>query len=75
MKPTILIPFLMTVLACHPPVEQNSAKPLEKNKKIARDWAKKDEFADFWIYGDLQAGFAEAKRTGKPLLINYRCVP
>jgi serine protease Do len=28
-----------------------------------------------WIYNDLPAGFAEAKTTGKPLLIVLRCVP
>jgi serine protease Do len=28
-----------------------------------------------WIYNDYQKGFAEAKRTGKPLLIVLRCVP
>lgn len=28
-----------------------------------------------WIYNDVEAGFAEAKRTGKPLLVVLRCVP
>src|SRR5207237_9494828 len=28
-----------------------------------------------WIYNDYQRGFAEAKRTGKPLLVVLRCVP
>jgi len=28
-----------------------------------------------WIYNDFQRGFAEAKRTGKPLLVVLRCVP
>jgi serine protease Do len=28
-----------------------------------------------WIYNDLKAGFAEATRTGKPLLVVFRCVP
>ncbi len=28
-----------------------------------------------WIYNDLDAGFAEARRTGKPLLVVLRCVP
>ncbi|MEQ1862490.1 MAG: Trx7/PDZ domain-containing (seleno)protein [Chthoniobacteraceae bacterium] len=28
-----------------------------------------------WIYGDFERGFAEAKRTGKPLLVTLRCVP
>ena len=28
-----------------------------------------------WIYNDWQKGFAEAKRTGKPLLVALRCIP
>jgi len=28
-----------------------------------------------WIYGDIERGFAEAKRTGKPLLVVLRCIP
>ena len=28
-----------------------------------------------WIYDDLPAGYDEAKKTGKPLLIVFRCVP
>jgi len=28
-----------------------------------------------WIYNDWQKGFAEAKRTGKPLLAALRCIP
>ena len=28
-----------------------------------------------WIYNDLGKGFAEAKKTGKPLLVVLRCVP
>jgi len=28
-----------------------------------------------WIYNDFQRGFAEAKRTGKPLMVVLRCVP
>jgi serine protease Do len=30
---------------------------------------------DHWIYNDIAGGFAEAKRTGKPLFITFRCVP
>jgi hypothetical protein len=29
----------------------------------------------FWIYNGLDAGFAEARRTGKPLLVVLRCIP
>ncbi len=28
-----------------------------------------------WLYNDVERGFAEAKRTGKPLLVVLRCVP
>ncbi len=31
--------------------------------------------ADFWIYNDLAAARAEAKRTDKPLFVTFRCVP
>ena len=28
-----------------------------------------------WVYNEVQRGFAEAQRTGKPLLVVLRCVP
>ena len=28
-----------------------------------------------WIYNDMQAGFAEARKASKPLLVIFRCVP
>ena len=28
-----------------------------------------------WIYDDLDAGFAAARKSGKPLLVNFSCVP
>ncbi|MDQ3329107.1 MAG: PDZ domain-containing protein [Planctomycetota bacterium] len=31
--------------------------------------------ADGWIYNDIAQGFAEAKRTGRPLFVTFRCVP
>ncbi|MAG56569.1 MAG: hypothetical protein CMJ83_09790 [Planctomycetes bacterium] len=35
----------------------------------------KDDAADFWIYDDIEAGYAKAKAGGKPLLVSFRCVP
>lgn len=35
----------------------------------------KMEGSDRWIYNDIAAGFAEAERTGKPLMVVLRCVP
>jgi hypothetical protein len=31
--------------------------------------------AGSWIYDDVNAGFAEARKTGKPLMVVLRCVP
>jgi serine protease Do len=31
--------------------------------------------ADHWIYNDLDAARAEARRTGKPIFVTFRCVP
>jgi hypothetical protein len=28
-----------------------------------------------WLYNDLASGFAEAKQSGKPLLVVVRCIP
>ncbi len=35
----------------------------------------KDHAAGFWIYDDIDAGYAKAAKTGKPLLVSFRCVP
>lgn len=29
----------------------------------------------YWIYNNLEKGYEEAKRTGKPLLVVFRCIP
>jgi hypothetical protein len=28
-----------------------------------------------WIYDDVAAGLADAKKTGRPLMVVFRCVP
>lgn len=33
------------------------------------------EAAGDWIYNDLDAGRAEARKTGKPMLVVFRCIP
>lgn len=33
------------------------------------------EYDPRWIYDDAERGFAEARRTGKPLLVVLRCIP
>jgi len=47
------------------------------NVSVAQDYdalkkAIGDEVSDDWIYEDINAGYAEAKKTGKPLLVSFR---
>jgi hypothetical protein len=45
-----------------------------REQKVLADRARAQ--ADgFWIYNDLPAGVAQAKKTGKPLLVVLRCIP
>ena len=37
--------------------------------------ALKDEAAGFWIYDDIPEGLRAAEKSGKPLLVSFRCVP
>lgn len=52
-----------------------AAQPkLTREEKVQAD-RKKVEAEGFWIYNDLPKGFAEAKKSGKPLLVVLRCIP
>ncbi len=45
-----------------------------REEKVHTDRAKV-EAAGVWIYNDLPRAFAEAKKTGKPMLVLFRCIP
>lgn len=48
----------------------------QKNREEkVRDDRRKIEQEGFWIYNNLAAGFAEARKSGKPLLVVLRCIP
>ena len=49
----------------------------EKNRRdeAVRNDKKKLSNDQRWLYNDVQAGFEEAKKAGKPLLVVLRCVP
>lgn len=47
---------------------------LTREQKVRQD-RQKVEAEGFWIYNDLEKGYAEARRTGKPLLVVLRCIP
>ncbi|MCO6457134.1 MAG: PDZ domain-containing protein [Pirellulaceae bacterium] len=45
-----------------------------REQKVRAD-REKVEAEGFWIYNDLPRAFAEARRTGKPILVVLRCIP
>jgi len=63
---TLLLTCLGTIVA--------AAEPSPREKKVRADRAKV-EAEGFWIYNDLPRGLAEARRTGKPLIVTLRCIP
>lgn len=50
-----------------------AAAPQDKDK--LREALKDTELQGTWIYDDLDAGVAEAKKSGKPMMVVLRCVP
>ena len=61
--PTTLIAVLFTLA-----IPAGAQPPL-------REQVKDMEIAPHWIYDDLPKALAEAKQTGKPLMVVVRCVP
>jgi hypothetical protein len=61
---TLVLAFSFLLLA---------AAPQDKDK--LREGLKDTELQGAWIYDDLDAGIAEAKKSGKPLMVTLRCVP
>ncbi len=49
-----------------------AAQPRENKVHADR---KKVVAEGFWIYNDLAKGFTEAKASGKPLVVAFRCIP
>lgn len=45
-----------------------------RDQQVREDRAKV-EADGFWIYNDLPKAFAEAKKSGKPILVVLRCIP
>ena len=40
-----------------------------------REFLQDGKFADGWIYEDIEAAYAQATKSGKPLLVCFCCVP
>jgi serine protease Do len=56
--------------AALPPSQQK----VDRETKV-RDDKKKLAASGYWHYNDLPAAFAEAKTTGKPIVVVLRCIP
>lgn len=63
---------LLSLSALQPAIEGETVK--DRAGAVLDDRAKM-ESNDRWIYNDWRNGFAEAKRSNKPLLVTLRCVP
>ena len=48
------------------------AAPQEASKEALKTTLKDGELPASWIYDDINAGFAEAKKSGKPMLVVFR---
>lgn len=53
----------------------SSAETVKDREGAVRKDAAKMEDNSRWIYNDIDAGFAEAEKAGKPLMVVLRCVP
>lgn len=51
------------------------AQPQPQDAADVKRHRLRDRAADFWIYDDIDKGYALAADTKKPLLVSFRCVP
>ncbi|MBC8002358.1 MAG: thioredoxin family protein, partial [Opitutaceae bacterium] len=72
MKPTHFLPALLLLTAS--PLTSPVAFAADAQSKVLEDIQRFAE-PSRWIYNDLDRGLAEAKKTNKPLLVIFRCVP
>ena len=70
--PASLAVLASTVLLGQAPLPAETVK--DREGAVRKDKATMENDAR-WIYNDIDKGFAEAKRTGKPLLVVLRCIP
>ena len=68
--PRILFSLILAALA-----QTTFAETIKDREAAVRNDRATMEKDARWIYNDWEHGFAEAKRTGKPLLVVLRCVP
>lgn len=77
--PSITVPRLVLVLGLLT-LAATTLAPVAAQQKKTRDMLvrgdrEKVEGGGFWIYNDLPKALAEARSSGKPLLVVFRCIP
>ena len=65
----LLAAIAVPILALSGGAQDTQDAAARKRKRL------KDNAADFWIYDDIEQGYAKAKAASKPLLVSFRCVP
>ena len=53
----------------------SAEEPKKTRDQKVREDREKVEKTGYWVYNDMAKGFAEAKQTGKPMLVILRCLP
>ncbi len=66
---------VLVAAACILIVNLTQAAAVKDREGAVRGDKAKMENDARWIYNDVDRGFAEAQRAGKPLLVVLRCVP
>jgi serine protease Do len=69
--PHVALPLLVAAALVYP----THAETVKDREGAVRNDKATMENDSLWIYNDFEKGFAEAKKTGKPLLVVLRCVP
>jgi serine protease Do len=70
-----LVSLLALSALLHLPSASARAEAVKDREGAVRGDRAKMENDARWIYNDVERGFTEAARTGKPLLVVLRCVP
>jgi len=73
MNAKFAVPALVVALVAVAALAQDK-KPPDRETKVRAD-RETVEAAGKWIYDDLPRGIDEAKKSGKPLLVVFRCIP
>ena len=54
---------------------ESSAQETKTRDQLVREDLSNFGSLDSWIYNDVERGFETAHKTGKPLLVVFRCIP